>query len=79
MAALACTHLEGAVPVEQLEDGHELLEFEHRAALVRLQHEAKGADARVRVICRVLAALKHTQVALVSHYRCRAGQLAPRQ
>ena len=44
--ALSLAHgLEAAVPVEELEDGHELLELEHRLAEVGLEHEAKGAHA----------------------------------
>ena len=40
--------LEAAVPVEQLEDGHQLLELEHRLAPVGAQHEPEGADPGVR-------------------------------
>ena len=51
------SHLQGAVPVQQLEHGHQLLELEHGAALVGFQHEPERADACVGVICGVLAAL----------------------
>ena len=44
--ALPLPHgLEAAVPVEQLEDGHQLLELEHRLLQIRLQHVAEGGDA----------------------------------
>lgn len=57
--ALALSHrLQRAVPVQQLEHGHELLELEHRAALVRFEHEAEGPDARVRVVRLVRVALQ---------------------
>lgn len=50
-AALPLPHrLQAAVPVEQLEDRHQFLEFQHRPALVRLEHEPEGADARVGVV-----------------------------
>ena len=31
--------------MEQLEDGHQLLELQHRLLQVRLQHVAEGGDA----------------------------------
>ena len=45
----AC-YLEAAVPVQQLEHRHELLELQHGAAAVRLKHEPERSDARVRVV-----------------------------
>ena len=46
--ALPLPHrLQAAVPVEQLEDGHQLLELEHRLPPVGAQHEPEGADPGV--------------------------------
>lgn len=64
---LALAHrLQRAVPVQQLEHGHELLELEHRAALVRFEHEAKRADARVRVVRLVRVALSSNKSLLIN-------------
>jgi hypothetical protein len=55
--ALSLAHgLERAVPVEELEDGHELLELEHGLAQVLLQHEAVSSDPcpAVRITPRTL-------------------------
>ena len=41
--------LEAAVPVQELEDGHEFLEFQHGFAFVGFQHEAESAQACARV------------------------------
>ena len=60
-AAALAHRLEGAVPVQQLEDGHQLLELQHRPPLVRLQHEAEGADTRVRVVHFLLTVLKQPE------------------
>ncbi|GFT75503.1 hypothetical protein NPIL_63061 [Nephila pilipes] len=50
--ALTLPHgLQAAVPMQQLEHGHELLELEHGATFIRLQHEAKRIDAAVRLVC----------------------------
>ena len=43
--------------MEELENSHELLELQHGFALVGLEHEAEGADARVRVVGDLLTAL----------------------
>ena len=46
-AALSLSHgLEGAVPVEELEDCHELLELQHGLPEVLLEHEAVRTDTR---------------------------------
>ena len=50
-------YFQGPVPVEELENGHELLKLQHGFALVGLQHEAEGADARVGVVGDLLTAL----------------------
>ena len=36
--------------MEQLKDGHELLELEHGLALVGLQHVAEGRDAGAPIL-----------------------------
>ena len=36
---------ETSVPVQQLKDGHQLLELEHRLVQVGLEHEPEGGDA----------------------------------
>lgn len=60
--ALALSHgFERAVPVQQLENGHQLLEFQHGPPFVGLQHEAEGADARIRIVRFVRIALRYTQ------------------
>lgn len=41
---------EAAVPVQELEDGHQFLKLKHGSALVGLEHEPEGADAGVRVV-----------------------------
>ena len=57
--ALPLPHgLEAAVPVEQLEDGHQLLELEHGLPPVRAQHEAEGPHARVGRVSALRTALK---------------------
>ena len=49
--ALALAHgLQGSIPMEQLEHGHQLLKLEHRPSFVGLQHEPEGSDARVGII-----------------------------
>ena len=46
--ALPLPHrLQAAVPVEQLEDGHQFLELEHRLPPVGAEHEPEGADTGV--------------------------------
>jgi len=42
--------LQAAVPVEQLEHGHQFLELQHGARLVRRQHKAERSDACVGVV-----------------------------
>ena len=53
--------------MEQLEDGHELLELEHRLPPVRRQHEPEGADPGVGRVGRLRAALKK-KVLTFLHY-----------
>ena len=41
--AIAFSHgLEAAIPMKQLEDGHEFLKLQHGASFVGLQHELEG-------------------------------------
>ena len=56
--------LEAAVPVEQLEDGHQLLELEHRLAPVGAQHEPEGADPGVGCVDHCARALRSAAAAL---------------
>ena len=59
---LALPHgFERAVPVQQLEDGHQLLEFQHGTPFVGLQHEAEGTDARIGVVRFIRIALQHNK------------------
>lgn len=56
---LAFPHgFERAVPVQQLEDGHQLLEFQHGPPFIGLQHEAEGTDARIGIVRFVRIALQ---------------------
>ena len=49
--ALTLAHrLERAVPMEQLENGHQLLELQHRFPKVLLQHEAVRANSSATVL-----------------------------
>ena len=46
----AIEYLETAVPVQQLEHCHELLELQHGSSAVGLEHKAERSDPRVRVV-----------------------------
>lgn len=57
--ALTFPHgFERAVPVQQLEDRHQLLEFQHGPPFIGLQHKAEGTDARIRIVRFVRIALQ---------------------
>ena len=50
--ALSLAHrLQAPVPMEQLEDGHQLLEFQHCLVEVRLEHVAEGCNSRCTGVC----------------------------
>jgi hypothetical protein len=47
---LCIVYLQTSVPVQQLEDSHELLKLQHGLPLVRLQHVPEGTDARASLL-----------------------------
>lgn len=70
--ALSFAHrLQAAIPMEKLEDGHQLLKLEHCLSLVRLEHEPKCGDPGARVVLLVCALVKPiVQGKSLSFYYC---------